>query len=149
MVDFLATYGWWILGLLLLGAEVLAPGVYLLFFGIGALVVAANSLFFPDLGWQGQSIGFAVVSIVAALLGHRWYGQRGDTTSAQGLNRRTERLVGRTATLTQAIHNGQGRVSVEDSWWTVEGPDLPAGETVEIVGAKGSVLLVRPVPPST
>ncbi|MGQ4274659.1 NfeD family protein [Terrihabitans sp. B22-R8] len=143
MMEFLTTYGWWILGLLLLGLELVLPGVYLLFFGIGALVIGINSLLFPALGWQGEVLGFIVVSTVAALLGQRWYGQRSDSAGADLLNKRTDRLIGRTATLSEAIVNGRGRVSIEDGWWSVAGPDLPAGTQVEIVGAKASVLDVR------
>ena len=63
------------------------------------------------------------------------------------LNRRTRRLIGREAVLTQAIVNGRGRIAIEDSWWSVEGPDLPEASRVRIIGAKGSVLAVEPVQP--
>ncbi|MFD2236217.1 NfeD family protein [Aureimonas populi] len=147
MADILATYGWWILGLVLLALELAAPGVYLLFFGIAALVVGTNAFLFPGLGWQSEVIGFAVVSLVAVLLGHKWYGQRGTRTDGTDLNHRTRRLIGRTATLSEAIEGGRGRVSIEDGWWTVEGPDLPRGARVVIKGADGSVLTVRPAEP--
>jgi membrane protein implicated in regulation of membrane protease activity len=143
MADFVASYGWWILGLLLLGLELLLPGVYFLFFGIGALLIGTNAFLFPSLGWQSELLGFIVVSVLAALVGHRWYGQRSESSGAGQINKRTDRLIGRTATLSEAIVNGRGRVSIEDGWWSVAGPDLPAGAQVEIVGAHGSVLDVR------
>lgn len=143
MGDILSTYGWWILGLVLLGLEVAAPGVYLLFFGIAALVIGTNVVFFPELSWQAQVIGFVVVSAVAVLLGHKWYGQRGERTDGPELNRRTQRLIGRTATLSEAIVGGRGRVSLDDGWWSVEGPDYPAGTQVVVESADGSVLKVR------
>jgi inner membrane protein len=146
--EVLATYGWWILGLALLGLEVVLPGVYLLFFGIAALVVGANDVLFPGLSWQSETIGFVVVSVVAVLLGHRWYGQKHVAGDGQGLNRRADRLVGRRATLSEAIENGQGRVKIEDGWWRVEGPDLPAGAPVVIEAAEGSLLRVRPADPT-
>lgn len=145
MGSFLSTYGWWAFGLALLALEALVPGVYLLFFGIAALVVGANAFFFPELSWQIQVVGFVVVSIVAVLLGNKWYGQRGESSASPDLNRRTQRLIGRTATLSDAIVGGRGRVSIEDSWWTVEGPDYPAGTQVVVDGADGSILKVRPL----
>lgn len=147
MGDLLGSYGWWLLGALLLLAELALPGVYFLFFGIGALVVGANALLVPDLSWQSQLIGFAVVSGVAVFLGHRWYGQRGKPASGEPLNERTARLVGRTALVSEAICNGRGRVAIEDGWWSVEGPDLPVGASVVVEGAKGSVLIVRAATP--
>ncbi|KAB0679847.1 NfeD family protein [Aureimonas leprariae] len=148
MSEVIATYGWWILGLLLLGLEVVLPGVYLLFFGIAALVVGANGFLVPGLSWQSEVVGFVVVSVVAVLLGHRWYGQKRVSGESDGLNRRTARLIGRRATLTDAIEHGQGRVKIEDGWWRVEGPDLPVGAQVVIESADGSLLRVRPVAPS-
>ncbi len=144
MAEFLSSYGWWILGLVLLGLEIVAPGVYFLFFGIAALVVGANVFFFPELGWQVQIVGFIVVSAVAVFLGHKWYGQRGERKDGPELNRRTQRLIGRSAVLSEAIVNGRGRVSLDDSWWSVEGPDYPAGTQVIVESADGSVLKVRP-----
>ena len=47
-----------------------------------------------------------------------------------------------TATLT-AIVNGQGKARVGDSLWLAEGPDLPAGAPVEVVGVDGSTLKVK------
>ena len=47
--------------------------------------------------------------------------------------------------LAEAIKDGIGRVHIEDSVWQVTGPDLPAGASVRIVGAKGPVLVVEPV----
>lgn len=145
MADLLSSHGWWILGLVLLLGELLLPGVYLLFLGIGALVVGANALWLPDLGWQSQILGFAVVSAVAAFLGHRFYGQRAAKASGAPLNEPALRLVGRRARVSEAIEGGRGRVAVDDGWWSAEGPDLPAGTPVVIESVRGSLLTVRPV----
>jgi inner membrane protein len=144
MTEFLTSYGWWILGLLLLGLELVLPGVYFLFFGAGALLVGTAAFLLPALGWQSELLGFIAVSFLAALLGHRWYGQRSERAGASQINKRTDRLIGRTATISEAIVNGRGRVRIEDGWWSVAGPDLPVGEQVRIVGARGSVLDVQP-----
>ncbi|WP_102961184.1 NfeD family protein [Mangrovicella endophytica] len=150
LVEFVTGYGgysWWVLGLVLLTLEVLAPGVYFLFFGIGALVVGTNALLLsPWFGWMEQVLAFIAVSVAAALVGRRWYGPRAEERQGESLNRRTDRLIGRTATLTEAIVGGRGRVAIEDSWWSVEGPDLPAGSRVQITGAESSLLKVAAAP---
>jgi membrane protein implicated in regulation of membrane protease activity len=46
--------------------------------------------------------------------------------------------------LVEPIVNGRGRVRLDDASWTVTGPDLPAGAAVEVTGADGVVLEVRP-----
>jgi inner membrane protein len=141
-------YGWWILGLALLVLEAVLPGVFLLFFGVAALVVGTNVLILGDtgwFGWQQQILAYVVLSTAAVLLGRRWYRARHGAGEPGGLNRRTDRLIGRRAVLTEAIGvGGNGRVAIEDGWWVAEGPELPTGATVRIVGARGSVLLVEP-----
>ena len=46
--------------------------------------------------------------------------------------------------MSEPIVNGRGRIVVDDSSWKVEGPDLPAGATIEVVSADGVVLAVEP-----
>ncbi|NDV87127.1 NfeD family protein [Aurantimonas aggregata] len=126
--------------------ETVLPGVYLLFFGIAALVVGMNVLLIGGewFGWQQQVLAYVVVSAVAVFLGRKWYGAKSETPQSDTLNKRTQRLIGREAVLSDDIVNGRGRVGLEDSWWSVEGPDLPAGARVRVVGADGSVLRVEP-----
>ena len=54
-------------------------------------------------------------------------------------------VLGRQFDRVEAISKGRGRIKLGDSSWTVTGPDLPAGQTVEVIGADGAVLQVRPV----
>ncbi|MBO0663615.1 NfeD family protein [Jiella sp. MQZ9-1] len=142
-------YGWWLTGLMMLMLEVVVPGVYLVFFGIAALIVGTNAFLLAQTGWFGfgqQVIAFIVLSAVCIYLGRRWYGSNdgiaGDTSP---LNRRTSRLIGREARLSDAIVDGRGRIALEDSWWSVAGPDLRAGTRVRITGADGAVLKVEPI----
>ncbi len=147
---FVWSYGWLLAGFALLLGELFLPGVYLLFPAIGALVIGLNALWLADFSWQSQWIGFALVTAVAALLGHRVYGRRAKPAGDTPLNERTARLVGRRAVVSEDIRNGRGRVAVEDGWWSAEGPDLAAGTPVVIEAADGSVLRVRAAetPPS-
>ena len=144
----LGVYGWWIAGLLLLVLEVVLPGVYLLFFGIAALIVGTNVFLVGSsawFGWEQQALAFVVVSAVCVFLGRHWYGSKSETNPDAPLNRRTKRLVGREARLSEAITAGRGRIAIEDGWWSVEGPDLPVGTLVRIVGAAGAILRVEPI----
>ena len=47
--------------------------------------------------------------------------------------------------LERAIVQGRGRVQIADAYWDVNGPDLPAGTQVRIVGADGMTLVVEPL----
>ncbi len=147
LIEALLDYGWWIAGLVLLVFEVVLPGVYLLFFAIAALIVGTNVFFLGGsgwFGWQQQVVAFVVLSIVCILIGRNWYGARNVADEPDRLNKRTGRLVGREAVLSEAIVNGRGRVAIDDGWWSVAGPDLPLGRAVRIVDADGAVLKVVP-----
>lgn len=137
---------WWIAGFLLLALELASPGVYFLFFGLSALVVGTNAFFLPEslFGFSQQLIAFATVSAAAIYLGGRWYRSSRGRDSDKPDNP-ARRLVGRETVLTEAIVSGRGRAKIGDSWWTVEGPDLPEGTRVRVFDASSSILQVEPV----
>jgi hypothetical protein len=70
-------------------------------------------------------------------------GRPGAASDAPLLNRRAEQLVGRVVPLQQGIVGGQGRVSIDDAYWQVSGPELPAGTWVRVRSVQGTVLVVR------
>jgi membrane protein implicated in regulation of membrane protease activity len=140
ILDMLGGWAWWVLGLILLGIEVLAPGFFFLWFGVAAILIGVSALLI-DWPWQLQVIGFLVLSVVAAFVGRRFA-----TPEAQSddplLNRRASRLEGRTFVLSEPIVEGAGRVRIDDTVWQVRGPDAPAGARVTVTGADGSILKV-------
>jgi membrane protein implicated in regulation of membrane protease activity len=72
---------------------------------------------------------------------------RRDDSDQPLLNRRSEQLVGKVATLTEPIRDGHGRVRIGDTMWRVTGPDLPAGTQVRVKAATATdlELVVEPV----
>jgi membrane protein implicated in regulation of membrane protease activity len=68
---------------------------------------------------------------------------RHDDPAARTLSRRGEQMIGQRYVLIEAIVNGRGKARVGDGQWLVEGPDLPSGTTVEVVGVEGTTLKVR------
>lgn len=142
----LGPWSWWILGVVLLAAELAAPGVFLIWIGAAAIVIGALSLALWETAfwsWHVQLLLFAVLSGAFALAGRRFYSSRNQATDEPNLNRRGESLVGRTATLHEPIAEGRGRIRLDDTWWSVMGPDLPAGTQVKVVAASGRDLKVE------
>ncbi len=151
IVSELGPWNWMVLGFVLIVLEIVAPGVFLLWIGIAALAVGAISLFVWDAGfwtWQVQVLLFLVLSLVSAYAGKKLVGSRKDSSDQPLLNRRGVQLIGRTATLTEPISNGRGRIRLGDTLWRVSGPDLPAGAQVRVTGAAETdlELVVEPVP---
>ncbi|CDZ26126.1 NfeD family protein [Neorhizobium galegae] len=142
----LGPWSWWILGVVLLATELAAPGVFLIWIGAAAIVIGVLSLALWDAAfwtWHVQLLLFAVLSGAFALAGRRFYSSRNQETDEPNLNRRGESLVGRTATLHEPIAEGRGRIRLDDTWWSVMGPDLPAGTQVKVVAASGRDLTVE------
>ena len=138
-------YLWWIIALLLIGAEVAMPGYFLLWIGIGAALTGVVLMLLPGLSLLVQALIFALLAFLAcAVYGYllRPRLQRSQPDAAR-LNRRGEQLIGQHYVLADAIVNGRGKAQVGDGQWLVSGPDLPAGATVEVVAADGVVLIVR------
>lgn len=146
----LGPWNWMVLGFVLLGLEIIVPGVFLLWIGIAALVVGAASLALWDTSlwiWQVQVVAFLALSLVSAYVGKQIVRRSGDISDQPLLNQRGAQLIGRTATLTEPISNGRGRIRLGDTLWRVSGPDLPAGAQVRVTGAADTdlELVVEPI----
>jgi len=137
----LGTWNWLIVGLLLIGVEVLAPGVFMLWLGLAALLVGLLS-FVIDLHWQTQVLLFAVFAAAAVPVWRRLARRSKAETSNPFLNRRSDALVGRVFTLEKPIQDGSGTVRIDDTIWRVTGPDTPAGSRIRVVKADGAMLTV-------
>ena len=134
-------------GLVLIGLETVAPGVFLLWIGLGAvaagLIVAATGIE----SWEIQCLLFVALTFTSLFLGRKYIRKAapsGDTT----LNRRLASYVGREAEVAQAIVNGKGRIRLGDTLWIVQGEDCPAGARVRVTGVDGSELVVTPIQPT-
>ncbi|SDM20791.1 hypothetical protein SAMN05216360_101194 [Methylobacterium phyllostachyos] len=130
-----------IAGLVLAGAEILVPGVFLIWLGLAAIGTGLAASAFP-LPWQGQTLlfaGLAVILVTGATRLHR----RGAGRSGENLNRPDRGLIGRVGVLDEPIVQGTGRIRFDDTLWRVEGPDLPVGARVRVAGMNGTVLTVE------
>ncbi len=136
-------YAWAILALVLIAAETVAPGAFLMWLGFAAGAMFLLVLAFPDMPLLLQAVLFTVLAFGFVYAYRRWFRDRDRRSDQPALNRRTSALVGRVVKLESAIVRGRGRVQIADAYWDVSGPDLPAGEEVRIVGADGMTLQVE------
>ncbi|WP_432287055.1 NfeD family protein [Aminobacter sp. BA135] len=146
----LGPWNWMLLGFILLCLEIFAPGVFLLWIGIAALIVGSASLLLWDAAfwtWQVQVLVFLVLSLASAYVGKKLVRAREQASDQPLLNNRGAQMIGRTATLAEPIREGRGRIKLGDTTWRVSGPDLPAGAQVRVIGAADTdlELVVEPV----
>ncbi|HYC56127.1 MAG TPA: NfeD family protein [Candidatus Binatia bacterium] len=143
-----AGIAWWIwaiLGLSLAALELATPGgFYLLFFGVGALLVSL-------LTWAGlveatlpQLLWFSTLSVLATVLFRK--------RLVDGLGTRepeaSDSMVGEVATtLDELAPDGFGKVELRGSAWSarnVGASALPRGQRCVVLQVEGLLLLVRP-----
>lgn len=147
-MDEVGPAGLWLIVALALGiAELVVPGVFLIFLAIAAAATAALAFVLPDLAVAGQLVAFGIWSVVTVTIGRRWYRDYPVEGGDPMLNDRAARLIGETVTVTQPIVGGAGRVRVGDGEWPARGPDLPAGAVAQIARVDGGVIEVAVAPP--
>ncbi len=135
---------WWILAGVLLIVEVLAPATFFLWLAVSAGVVGLSVLLYPALSLEAAWTIFAVLGVLSVILVLKF---RKPTAGDQAskLNKRGQGYVGRVFDLSEPIKNGQGKLIIGDTPWTVSGPDLEAGARVKVLAVESGELRVEKV----
>ena len=138
-------FAWAAVALLLFAAEALAPGAFMLWLGFAAAVVFVAVLLVPGhpVAGAGRGCSSCSASCRSRSTGRWFRGKRAPRATSRCSIAAPRQLVGRVVPLERAIVNGRGRVQIADALWDVDGPDLPAGTPVRIVGADGMTLRVE------
>jgi membrane protein implicated in regulation of membrane protease activity len=138
----LGPYFWWIVAGILLIAEMMQPGFFMIWLAAAAALTALIHLVMP-MGWEGEVAVFAAFSGLAVALSWRIVTKSWSAASDQPLlNQRHAALVGRSFYLDQAISHGQGKIKVDDTLWDVIGDDMTKGARVKVIGVEGLKLKV-------
>jgi len=144
LLDDIQFWYWWVAAVVFLAIEVFAPGAVFLWMGVAAAIVGAVLWVAPEITWEYQFLLFAVLAVSTAF-GWRTYRRRYPPPESDHptLNRRGMQYVGRVFTLATPVVNGQGKLSIDDTIWKVEGEDLPEGTQVRVVGVDGTILRIE------
>jgi len=140
---------WTVAGVLLLVAEMFAPGFWLACVAIGCF--AAGLVGLAPVGLTGQVIAFAA-STLASLVGIRPFLRRHfRLESGTGVRTNVDALLGKTGVVTERIDGGarSGRVIVEGENWrgaSVDQAVLEPGTRVMVVQVDGTTLMVEREP---
>jgi len=136
---------WGILAIILAIAELAAPGVFIIWLALAAALTAGLASLVPIDG-PFQLLAFAIFSALSVSGGRLWYLARPVEPETPLLNEPAARLIGRRVVVLEAIHDGEGRVRVDDGSWPATGPDAPAGAPMVVADVRGSVLVVAHPP---
>ena len=139
-----ASIVWAVLALVLIGLETMAPGILLLWFGFAAAGVFVLLLFGLPLGALMQTVLFVIFSFVSVAVYFRYFRNKAAGSDQPLLNQKNQQMLGLVLNLESAIVNGQGRVKIGDAFWQAQGPDMPQGTLVRVIGVDAGVLRVLP-----
>src|ERR1700736_3342288 len=92
----LGAWSWIILGGILLAVELIAPGTFILWLGVSAILVGLIS-FVIDWNWQEQGVGFVILAVASLVMWWRLIrpARRGEDGRDQAvLNRRAHSALG-------------------------------------------------------
>ncbi|MEH8137290.1 MULTISPECIES: NfeD family protein [Gallibacterium] len=146
MMEWLAQWGaihWLVLGFVLLILEIVVPGIFFLWWGIAALVLAILSYFFL-LSLVIGGILFAAIAVLASLCWWKIQSKRNQQDiAAEMLNQRGLAMLGQQGVITEVFTDHIARAKFGDGSWRVEGNQLHQGDVVEVVSIKGITLVVK------
>jgi inner membrane protein len=143
LLDSLSSHWLWLgLGLVLAIAEILVPGVFLIWLAGAALITGVVTWLFP-IGLALEVVLFSVLAVVSVFIGRNYLRSNPVVPADPKMNDRGARAVGETVVVTQVIADGSGRVKLGDSEWLARGPDAEPGTKMRVAGADGAVLVVE------
>lgn len=139
---------WGLVGLILLLAEFMVPGLIIFFFAIGAWVVALACVFW-DISINTQLIIFIASSVVLLFMLRRFLRGVfiGHVYSRQPEGEDLKEYLGQKVTVTETIsppHTGKVEVNGVD-WKAAADCEIPAGQIVEVTGRDSLTLTVKPI----
>lgn len=139
---------WFLIGLILLLAELATPGLVIFFFGVGAWITAVICLG-VNIGINAQIAIFTAASLVLLIALRHWLKSifTGHIKSEQGGSELMEEFVGERAVVKTAITTQMpGKIEIHGTDWLAQADkDIPAGTVVKITEKDNLTLKVEPL----
>lgn len=136
---------WLVLGMVLVALEMLLPTFFLIWFGLGALLVGVVTLFALP-GFAPQLVLWAVASVAMMGIWIKWFKVPDRNRAGQA----KEGVIGIAGLLTRPVTElGQGEILFQrpvlgsDRWPVVADSPIPAGAKAKVVDVLGQTLKVE------
>ena len=136
---------WGLLGIILVGFELVTGTTYILWPAVAAFVVAL-SVFILPLSWELQFILFFLISMALLAVGHFYLRPLMKSGEPSDLNDPGRSMLGRRVVAFTDFENGEGRVTVGDTQWkaSTDAADPKIGDALVITSVAGATLNVEP-----
>lgn len=137
---------WLSIGFVLLILELMIPGVFLMWWGLAAMITALSAKFFPTLSLGELSTIFALFAVLFSLIWWKIQRNRDQVDDRQtDLNSREHHLIGTVGVVVEVVSSNIIRAKFGDTTWKVIGDNLQLGDNVEVLKVEGITLLVRKI----
>lgn len=137
---------WLSIGFLLLILELMIPGVFLMWWGLAAMITALSAKFFPTLSLGELFTIFALFAVLFSLIWWKIQRNRDQVDDRQtDLNSREHHLTGMVGVVVEVVSGNIIRAKFGDTTWKVIGDNLQLGDNVEVLKVEGITLLVRKI----
>jgi len=136
---------WGLLGLTLVGLELITGTTYILWPAASALILAVLVFFLP-LSWEMQFVLFFILSIILLFAGHRYLRPLLKSGEPTEVNDPSQTMLGRRVTAFTDFQNGHGRVTLGDTQWSAstDSDNPKTGDALVITSVAGTTLIVEP-----
>lgn len=143
----LVWWHWLVLGMVLVGLEMLVPTFFLLWFGLGAVITGVVVALLP-MGFAVQFLLWALCSLAMMGIWLKWFKNPDRTRAGQA----KEGVLGITGLVTRAVPEmGEGEILFQrpvlgaDRWPAVADEAIPAGAKARVVDVLGQTLKVQKI----
>ena len=139
---------WFVLGLILALSEFAVPGVILIFFGIGAWIVAASTYLGLTGSFESQVLLFSSSSIVILIFLRKWIKGKyyGHVSDVQDLSQNMDEFTGKSVVVIKDVIPGKPGGTVEfkgSTWSAVSDEYIRNGEFAIIREIDGITLKIK------
>ncbi len=137
---------WFLIGLVFLLLELVIPGLFLIFFGIGAWIVALVLVFF-DMSITAQLLIFGSTSVLGLLLLRRFIKDKFFKEDRSGEVSLEEEFINKIAVAKSTLTPGiPGKVSFKGTQWSaISDKEIEKGSRVKIIGKESITLQVTTI----
>ncbi len=140
---------WIVLGLALIGLELVVPGAVIIFFGVGAILTGVLTMAEVLPGLQAQLLTWVLSSLVLVLLFRRKIAQWFPAFERYDPRPEDQEILGRHVEVIEDIlpDSKGGLVRLQGANWQAATAQTPiySGSEAKIVGRKNLLLIVEPV----
>ncbi|MGX2948867.1 NfeD family protein [Frederiksenia canicola] len=134
---------WLILGFVLFILETVITGVFIMWWGGAAIIIAIVVALFPDIALSVQFTLFALLAIIFSLAWWKFQQTRdAQEDQANTLNDREHAMLGMQGVIVEILENGVVRGKFGDTTWRVIGKNLKVGDSVHVKKVEGITLFV-------